>query len=299
MLQHEPSPPDTRMPRLLPTLASIATAALLAIATSPSHAQALRVMSFNIRLPVAADGDNRWERRKALIERTLREQDADVMGMQELHRAQGDDVVRRLPHYAWFGRDRRGGHDDEHMGVFYRKDRLRVVESGDFWLSDTPDAPGSITWDHPYPRMVTWALFERIADRQRFYLFNTHLPYRDEDDDARERGARLIASRLSLLPAGTPVIVTGDFNAAPESRTHALLAASLTDAWHAASQRSGPAATFHDFTGMPARRIDWILYRGVRPVAVRTVTTHEDGRYPSDHFPIVAEFVFPLQAADD
>ena len=110
------------------------------------------------------------------------------------------------------------------MGVFYRKDRLRVVETGDFWLSDTPEVPGSISWGNLYPRMVTWALFEPSSDQRRFYLFNTHLPYRDEDDAARERGARLIASRLALLPADIPVIVTGDFNTPPDSRTHAVLA---------------------------------------------------------------------------
>ena len=186
------------MNRLLRRIAALAVA-LLAFAGLPAHAQDLRVMSFNIRLPVATDGANRWEQRKALIARTLREQHPDIIGTQELHRRQGDDIVRRLPQYAWFGRDRRGGHDDEHMGVFYRKDRLRVVETGDFWLSDTPEVPGSISWGNLYPRMVTWALFERSSDQRRFYLFNTHLPYRDEDDAARERGARLIASRLGPI----------------------------------------------------------------------------------------------------
>jgi endonuclease/exonuclease/phosphatase family metal-dependent hydrolase len=277
---------------LLRKIAALAIA-LLAFTGLPSHAQDLRVMSFNIRLPVAADGANRWEQRKALIARMVREQHPDLIGTQELHRRQGDDIVRRLPQYAWFGRDRRGGHDDEYMGVFYRKDRLRVVETGDFWLSDTPEVPGSISWGNLYPRMVTWALFERSGDGRRFYLFNTHLPYRDEDDDARERGARLIASRIALLPADTPVIVTGDFNTAPDSRTHALLAATLTDAWDKAPQRTGPQGTFHDFTGKPDQRIDWILYRGLRPLSVHTITTHQGGRYPSDHFPVVAEFDFP------
>nr|WP_149193090.1 endonuclease/exonuclease/phosphatase family protein [Luteimonas suaedae] len=280
------------------SIAALAFASLSLAATSshpqtPPQAQALRVMSFNIRLPVESDGADRWERRKALIADMVRAQDPDVIGAQELHEAQADDLVRRLPQYAWFGRDRRGGHDDEHMGVFYRNDRLRVVESGDFWLSDTPEVPGSISWGHPLPRMVTWAVFKRLADRRRFHLFNTHLPYRDEDEDARERGARLIASRLSELPADVPVIVTGDFNTTPDRRAHALLTATLRDAWDAAPHRTGPAATFHGFTGKAERRIDWILYRGLQPLSVRTVTGHERDRYPSDHFPVVVEFVFP------
>ena len=85
----------------------------------------------------------------------------------------------------------------------------------------------------------------------------------------------------------------GDFNTTPESRAHAALTKDLRDVWDAAPQRSGPAATFHEFTGKPDQRIDWILYRGLQPLSVRTVATHEDGRYPSDHFPVVAEFEFP------
>ena len=283
------------LPRNIAALAlvSLALAAAPAHSQPPPQTQPLRVMSFNIRLPVESDGSNQWLHRKALIADMARAQDADLIGTQELHKVQADDLVKRLPQYTWFGRDRRGGHDDEHMGVFYRSDRLRVVESGDFWLSDTPEVPGSITWGHPLPRMVTWALFERLSDRRRFHLLNTHLPYRDEDEDARERGARLIAARVSKLPADIPVIVLGDFNTTPDSRAHAALTADLRDIWDAAPQRSGPAATFHEFTGKPDSRIDWILYRGLQPLSVRTVTMHESGRYPSDHFPVVAEFAFP------
>ncbi len=265
----------------------------------PACAQTLKVMTFNVRLPVEADGINRWENRKALMARVVAEADPDVFGTQELHREQGDDLVARLPRYAWFGRDRRGGHDDEHMGVFYRTDRLRVVESGDFWLSDTPDVPGSISWGHPYPRMVTWALFERIADRKRFYLLDTHLPYRDEDEPARERGARLILQRVRALPAGVPVVLTGDFNTTPDSGTHAVLATTLRDAWTDAPERGGPEATFHDFTGKPDHRIDWILQRGFEVERVRTLTLHEGKRYPSDHFPVVATLRWKAGAPAD
>ena len=179
------------------------------------------------------------------------------------------------------------------MGVFYRKDRLRVRSSGDFWLSDTPDVPGSISWGTLYPRMVTWARFQRIADGATFVFYNTHLPYRGEDETARTRGAALIVARLKQLPADEPVILAGDFNAPPESATYALLSDTLTDAWTAASRRSGPSATFHNFTGKADRRIDWILFRGMKVKSARTVTIHRGDRYPSDHFPVVADFDLP------
>lgn len=256
---------------------------------APLAAQALRVMTFNVRLPMATDGADDWPHRRALLAATIRAQAPDVIGTQELYREQGDAIVADVPGYAWFGAGRRGGDGDEHMGVFYRTDRLRVVESGDFWLSDTPDVPGSITWGNLYPRMATWALFERIADRRRFYVFDTHFPYRDEDEDARVRCARLLLQRIDALPSGLPVVLLGDFNTAPGGRTHRRLAQALQDAWLVAPRRIGPEGTFHAFSGTPQARIDWILVRGLAPVRVRTLTTSAHGRFPSDHFPVLAD----------
>ena len=144
---------------------SLVLAGLLGLASMQARAaDPLSVMSFNIRLPAESDGVDYWETRKPLAVRMLREQQPDVIGLQELVKAQADYLARELPQYAWFGRGREADGGGEHMGVFYRKDRLKVIESGDFWLSDTPDVAGSITWGHPHPRMVTWALFEQRSD---------------------------------------------------------------------------------------------------------------------------------------
>ncbi|WP_250876533.1 endonuclease/exonuclease/phosphatase family protein [Luteibacter anthropi] len=268
---------------------SLALAALATLAL-PVAAADLKVMSFNVRTITGPDGPNRWEMRRDLFADTIRRIDPDVIGTQELGQAQGDDTVARLPGYTWFGRDRYGGHKDEHMGIFYRKDRLKVIESGDFWLSDTPDKVASITWGNIFPRMVNWALFERIADHKRFYLLDTHFPYRDQDEDARTRSAREIAAWISKLPQGVPVVITGDFNTGPDSEAHALLTKTLKDAWIAAPTHDGPDATFHNFTGKTDKRIDWVLYRGVEAKSATTVTTSKDGRYPSDHFPVAVDF---------
>ncbi|MFT3897171.1 MAG: endonuclease/exonuclease/phosphatase family protein [Thermomonas sp.] len=258
---------------------------------APKQAHVLRVMTFNVRVPVASDGANDWTHRRALAAEVIRAEAPDVIGTQELVKQQGDDLVAALPGYRWFGRGRRGGDGDEHMGVLYRGDRLRVLASGDFWLSDTPDVPGSISWGHPYPRMVTWARFERIADGLRFTLFDTHLPYRDEDDTARLKCAQLIVRRIRALPPDEPVVLTGDFNTTPDSGTHAALTALLADAWLATDAHDGPDATFHGFSGTPDHRIDWILVRGFTVRRIATVTTHDGVVYPSDHFPLVAELV--------
>ncbi|WP_233150945.1 endonuclease/exonuclease/phosphatase family protein [Sphingomonas mollis] len=262
----------------------------LALLLTPGMAVArdLRVMTFNVRLPIASDGPNEWANRRDLFAATVAKADPDIIGTQELFQRQGDDVIRRLPRYAWFGRDRRGGHGDEHMGILYRVDRLRLLASGDFWLSDTPDTVASITWGNVLPRMVTWGRFRDRAGR-RFVLLNTHFPYRDQDEAAREKAARLIAARLPAIAGTDPVVLTGDFNTTPDSRAHATLAATLTDVWTAAPGRTGPAETFHDFTGKPDRRIDWIFVRGFTVRGATTLTDHAGDRYPSDHFPVVAD----------
>ena len=273
---------------------SLVLAGLLGLASMQARAaDPLSVMSFNIRLPAESDGVDYWETRKPLAVRMLREQQPDVIGLQELVKAQADYLVRELPQYAWFGRGREADGGGEHMGVFYRKDRLKVIESGDFWLSDTPDVAGSITWGHPHPRMVTWALFEQRSDGRRFYLFNTHLPYRDEDEAARLKGAQAIARRLATLPDDVPVVLTGDFNTTPDSDAHAVLAGILQDAWTTAPRVEGIDATFHGFTGKADRRIDWIFVRGAQLESITSVTTRWNNRYPSDHFPLVATLRLP------
>ena len=273
---------------------SLVLAGLLGLASMQARAaDPLSVMSFNIRLPAESDGVDYWETRKPLAVRMLREQQPDVIGLQELVKAQADYLVRELPQYAWFGRGREADGGGEHMGVFYRKDRLKVIESGDFWLSDTPDVAGSITWGHPHPRMVTWALFEQRSDGRRFYLFNTHLPYRDEDEAARLKGAQAIARRLATLPDDVPVVLTGDFNTTPDSDAHAVLAGTLQDAWTTAPRVEGIDATFHGFTGKADRRIDWIFVRGAQLESITSVTTRWNNRYPSDHFPLVATLRLP------
>ncbi|WFC42146.1 endonuclease/exonuclease/phosphatase family protein [Pseudoxanthomonas sp. SE1] len=273
---------------------SLVLASLLGLASMQAHAtDPLSIMSFNIRLPAESDGADYWETRKPLAVRMLREEAPDVIGMQELVKSQAEYLARELPQYAWFGRGREADGGGEHMGVFYRRDRLKVVESGDFWLSDTPDVPGSISWNHPHPRMVSWALFERRSDRKRFYLFNTHLPYREQDEAARLKGANAIAQRLAALPAGVPVVLTGDFNTTPDSEVHAVLAKTLQDAWTTASRVEGSDATFHGFTGNADKRIDWIFVKGLLVDAVTSVNTRWGGRYPSDHFPLVVTLRLP------
>ncbi|MEO5811431.1 MAG: endonuclease/exonuclease/phosphatase family protein [Rhodanobacter sp.] len=263
----------------------LALAGPVAAAAAP-----LRVMTFNVRVPVDT-GMNAWANRRDLMVQVIKDEHPDVLGTQELTEEQGEYLAAHLPGYAWFGQGRDGGTKGEHMGVFYRTDRLEVLRSGDFWLSDTPEVPGSKTWGQPYPRMVTWARFRLRAGNGTFDYFNTHLPYLPKDVRPRMLSAGELLQRIDKLPSSMNVILAGDFNCAPDTQVHAKLTRDLHDAWLQAASRSGPAKTFHDFTGNPDQRIDWILTRGFTVRSVRTITTHQGARYPSDHFPVVAELV--------
>lgn len=264
--------------------------AMLLCVGAPAWAQApLKVMSFNIRYANENDGANAWSKRRDVTAAMLLRTAPDIIGTQELLKVQGDFLAERLKHYAWFGVGRRGGDEDEHMGIFYRTDRLRLIESGNFWLSETPEVPGSAAWGADLPRLATWGLFERIADKRRFYAFNTHLPHRDQDEGAREKGAALVLSKIHAIAGDLPVVLTGDFNTTPGSGAYRTLGAHLQDASTSASVRKGPEKTFHNFTGLADKRIDWIFTRGFTARRVETVTDHRGEVQTSDHFPVLAE----------
>jgi endonuclease/exonuclease/phosphatase family metal-dependent hydrolase len=250
----------------------------------------LRVMSFNVRYPAPSDGPNVWDLRRDIMVKTIADARPDLIGTQELFQLQGDYLVSKLADYAWFGLSRRGNHEDEHMGVFYKKSRLELLESGNFWLSETPDKPGSMSWNISLPRMVTWGEFRDRRTNRRFRFFNTHFPHRREDEQARTECARVLVSRIGALGTSADVILTGDFNTGPDSEAHRVLTEVLRDAHDQVANPQGPIGTFHGFTGkQEGQRIDWILFRGrFKPVSVDTLTDNSGGRYPSDHFPVLA-----------
>ncbi len=262
----------------------------------PQHDTTLRVMTFNVRYSEGNDGINAWPNRRDLAVKTILERRPALLGTQELLLPQARYFADHLPGYAWFGRGRNGNEidkdDNEHMGVFYDTNRLKLLESGDFWLSSTPDVPGSKDFGQALPRMASWAHFEDRRSGRRFYYFDTHFPYKADAEAIRERCAALLQQRIGALPAGEPVILTGDFNTTPDRDAHALLTRTLHDAWSASQTQVGPESTFHGFTGTPTKRIDWILFRGLDVTRVETVTDHQGAVYPSDHYPVVADFSF-------
>jgi endonuclease/exonuclease/phosphatase family metal-dependent hydrolase len=251
-------------------------------------------MSCNVRQPDGDDGANNWEYRKDLLLETLLDNAPDVIGAQELFQEQAAYLVAGASQYSWFGTGRFGDTRDKHVGIFYRTGRLRPVARGDFWLSDTPEVPGSSSWEIIRPRQVTWGLFE-TAWGTRFQIFNTHFPYRKVEQEARRKTAELILSRIGALDPALPVILTADFNSPAGAEIYEMLTRALQDAWTAATWRKGPEGTLNGFGKVrEERRIDWILFRA--PWTVReaeTVVVSRNGIYPSDHYPVAAAFDIP------
>jgi endonuclease/exonuclease/phosphatase family metal-dependent hydrolase len=253
--------------------------------------ETLRVMSFNVRFPSPDDGPNRWEARRDVLVEAVRRHAPDLIGAQEAYHEQGNYLVQCMPEYVWFGVGRTGTGRDEHMGVFYRAGRLKLKEHGNFWLSETPDLPASRSWGMDLPRMVTWGRFE-TGGGQCFLMLNTHLAHRPEDEAARLNGVGVIVERFRRLAQGAPVVMTGDFNDVPGGSVYqAFREAGLRDARAVAAQVVGPEGTFHGFSGMEfGPRIDWVLCGpGWSASRFETDTFQQAGRYPSDHFPIVAD----------
>ena len=193
--------------------------------------ETLSVMTFNIRYGSADDGPNAWEHRKEVVANTIREYGPDIVGTQECLQFQAQYLDDVLPAYEHFGTGRNANGSGERMEVFYKTEELAPIETGNFWLSKTPEIPGSRDWDSANIRMVTWAKFHHIKSRRFFYYVNTHFDHRSEE--ARKQSARILARHVRKLPKKSAVIVGGDFNAAAEQSEpwEILTGGALMDTW--------------------------------------------------------------------
>ncbi|MBX3744914.1 MAG: endonuclease/exonuclease/phosphatase family protein [Verrucomicrobiae bacterium] len=249
-------------------------------------------MAYNLRY-ASWEGANAWPDRRPLMKELLDQYRPDLIGTQEGVYRQLNDLAADLPAYHWIGLGRDGGSRGEFMAVYYRADRFDPLEYDHFWLSDTPEVIASSTWGNTNRRMVTWVRFKDRTTGREFYFWNTHFDHALQP--AREKSAELVRRRIEALNTQLPILLVGDFNApARANRTFDILAGDdyFRDTWELAAERINP--TFNTFNGFrPARqdgqRIDWILLRGqARVRAAEIVTFERNGRYPSDHFPVVA-----------
>lgn len=277
--------------------AAAAALAVPLLATLPASAarsgnRRLDVMTFNLRFASTSE-PNSWAARRPVMRELLRREAPTLIGTQEgLYRQLLDIHADLGPHYDWIGTGREGGSHDESTAIFYDIRRLSPLEHDTYWLSDTPRAIGSNTWGAALPRIVTWVRFrERVRGGRQFHVLNTHFDHVSQY--ARERSASFVAERIAELARTSPVVVTGDFNAAAgDNRAYdTLLGAGLVDTWDAAAERGELYATFHGYKPLTpgGERIDWILAPSGATVHRASINTFaRAGQFPSDHLPVQA-----------
>ena len=223
---------------------------LLVIAVSSLSAQML-VGSYNIRLKVSSDSvaGNVWNKRCQVICDQVNFMSPDIFGAQEVLHVQLVDMLAGLDGYDYIGVGRDDGKTGgEYAAIFYKTDRLRLLDQGNFWISETPDRPG-LGWDAACIRICTWGKFapQTASNDEAFYFFNLHMDH--VGVTARREGAKLIVSKIREIAQGAPVVVTGDFNVDQKDEIYSIFTDSglLKDSYLATRLRFAENGTFNSF----------------------------------------------------
>jgi endonuclease/exonuclease/phosphatase family metal-dependent hydrolase len=250
-------------------------------------------MSFNIRCANCDDGENNWENRKSLVLTRIQAFQPDLLGVQECRDdAQAAFLKNNLKKYQFYGVRRGGGGDTalEMAPILVRKSSFQILQSGHFWLSETPEIPGSKSWGSVFARTATWVQLLHQPSGKTLVFLNTHFDYQP---NAIEGAANLLKLWVARTVQHCPVIVTGDFNADKNSSAYQCLMedGKIFDVHRQVRPDGEDEPTFHGY-GQPAELspIDWMLASDHFEVVSALVDTfHEGNRYPSDHYPILAE----------
>lgn len=259
----------------------------------------LNVMTFNIRLDAASDSLNNWKYRKDVAADIIKKYDIDIVGTQEVLPNQMQDLRDRLPEYTALGVGREDGKNEgEFSALFYKKDKFKEIESGTFWLSETPEVAGSMGWDAACTRVATWAFLEDVATQKRVFAINTHLDH--VGVQARINGVTLMLEKAHAIAGDLPVILTGDFNAEPTSDViqHVIsdkTPNNLVSTRDIAKTKVDAIGTFHDFGRIAEENREYIDYifvsKGTEVLEYKVAETMVDSVYVSDHNPVYAKIV--------
>jgi endonuclease/exonuclease/phosphatase family metal-dependent hydrolase len=261
------------------------------------ESEELRVMSFNVRGAGRRDGKNAWEKRAAVNVEVIKRWSPDLIGFQEFQRGNRKTYEKELPGYeSVVGPKYENRKPHAFNAVFFDAERLELLDSGGFWLSETPEE-FSGSWNTAQRRSANWLHFRLVPEEREFVHLNTHLDHKSAP--ARQKGSKLIVERLDAME-NLPKIVTGDFNAEPGNAVYETFSeAGFEDAHvRVGNERTN---TFHRFEGenfAPKKagregRMDWILIRdgegGAWEVASCDVVRDCDPPvFPSDHYPVTA-----------
>lgn len=261
-----------------------------------SFAQSVKLMTYNIRLDVATDGDHDWTHRKDFFTAQIQFYEPDIFGVQEAKPNQVTDISNALATYNKIGIGRDGIDQGESSNIYYNKERFLLIETNTFWLSQTPDTI-SKGWDAACNRVCTYGLFKDKKTKKYMWVFNTHLDHIGEE--ARTRGMVLILSKIALLnQKNYPVIFMGDFNSEPDTERMMALRKDMNDSKEISVQKPfGPYGTFNNFKhNEPVTKlIDYIFISKSADITVlkyAVLSDSKDLKYPSDHLPVYVELAY-------
>ena len=245
----------------------------------------IKVMSFNV-LVSQNDNVNNWGQRKVAALNMLNEEKPTILGLQEATLPQVNYLAENLPQYGWVGIGREDGlNSGEFMAIFYLKDEVELLDSGTFWLSETPDEV-SKGWDGQCRRTCTWTILKMKSTGEKFAYFNTHLDHRGKQ--AKAEGMKLLAAKVKeLVPEDMTVFMTGDFNTRPENEILEPLREVLTDSRVAAPETDN-RPTSNGWKKEGGSIIDYVLFRGAQPLTYKVLRDKNYGaEFISDHYPVV------------
>jgi endonuclease/exonuclease/phosphatase family metal-dependent hydrolase len=254
------------------------------------------VMTLNLRYDNPHDSLNAWPNRVSQVCKFINSEKPSIIGMQEVLWHQFADLDSLLTDYSSEGKGRDDGARGGEMNpVFFRKDRFDMIRTITFWLSDTPDIPGSMAWGASLPRIVTWMELADKDSHQHLFIFNTHFAH--DSDSARIISSRLLLKEVGRIAEGFPFIITGDFNMGPLSAGYAILTGPdesvplMKDSYIISEKKPyGPSYTFNGFSDKQGdERIDFIFVRnGMQVLSHSTFIRKDHGVFISDHWPVEA-----------
>jgi len=254
----------------------------------------LNIATYNLRMNNPGDGVNAWPNRKEQVKALIRFHEFDLFGTQEGFIGQLNDLCE-MPEYAYVG----GGRDDgkqagEHSAILYRKDRFKLLENGDFWLSETPEKPGK-GWDATCcNRICSWAKFKDLKTKKDFYFFSVHFDH--QGVKARVESGKLMVKKITEIAGAAPVFCVGDLNSTPDTEQIKSMKSLLRDSYEVTEMAPyGPVGTFNSFNyNAPMKnRIDYIFVSDqIKVLKYGVLTDSYDQKFPSDHQPVVIKAAF-------
>lgn len=265
--------------------------AVLVMTVFNLNAQSFNVATFNIRFDNPRDSGNLWVDRAPVVSNLIRFHDFDVFGIQEGLKNQLDDISAALPQYSRYGVGRDDGKEGgEHSAIYFKKDKFRLLKSGDFWLSETPELPAK-GWDATCcNRICSWVYLKDTESNKNFYLFNVHFDH--QGVIARNESSKLMLKKINEIAGKEPVLLTGDLNGGRESEWYQTLAKSgkLQDSHTGVKFPYENNSSSNGFRIPRGKAVIDHIFMSKQFKASRwgILTDTYFGKFPSDHFPVMA-----------